>query len=208
MKSEKETVHSIQDNLEWKCDPVKPRAWSDHSGLVKWLEEQAQAHQFQFLLAHADDAVIWGRFAPDTCKLTLRSWKLHEDSFRYLQQLRAFGQHAELLLWKSWDRWRGRLITDKQESSENRYYYDENQILVGNRAEPDTESGFTHLWEGHGLHHVVPIAADPYPEMSERHIRLRLRHYLAPDDDGFYGISLSRLVEVFAVREGSHAKQS
>jgi hypothetical protein len=57
---------------------------------------------------------------------------------------------------------------------------------------------------------VVPLAdpslvpaAPPAPGQHARLSHLRLRHYVAPDDDGFVRIRLSRLVRLYLRPEGS-----
>jgi hypothetical protein len=56
--------------------------FSDDKSLKKWIECKAKKHNLQYLLAHAEDGVIWGRF--DNEKL-----KTSGDAFREFAKLRS-----------------------------------------------------------------------------------------------------------------------
>ncbi len=101
------------------CQPVAPPAAPE--ALVSWLEEQARALRTPWLLAHADDGVIWGRCdagglitsrtaleeggETDPCSPPLRAVTL--------QEARLFGPTAELLLWRGEQGgWQARVIRD------------------------------------------------------------------------------------------------
>lgn len=66
-----------------------------------WLTEQAQHHGLHFLLAHADDGVIWGRVDNDglhtSHRIAAQSPQLRAVT---LQQCRLFGPAGELLVWR------------------------------------------------------------------------------------------------------------
>jgi CRISPR-associated protein (TIGR03984 family) len=195
-----------------KATDVKQCAPADLAGLKEnptaWLENQAATYDFRYLLAHQDDGVIWGRFDAGNNgakKLILSEGIGPSPRFDLtrLQQLRAFGPTAELLIWRSWDGWRGRRIEDGRGSA--REYYDDQQILWGTEIDNDLQAqaqasalGFTAVREGQGLRHIVPVQVreedfkhtkiDGY-----RPLRLLVRHYLEADKDGFYRVNLSRL---------------
>lgn len=165
-----------------------------------WLIEQAQTFGIVQLLAHADDGVIWG-WIEDGQLLTSGAMFDGGTSpslrLETLQQARLFGEAGELLLWCSDGGWRARWVTDVREGEG---YYEETQILWGNRHET-TEAGFTLVCEGRaGLRHAPPveITPDAFDEDGRSHpLRLQVRHYLETDiGTGLVRVTLSRLVEV------------
>ncbi|NEP84090.1 MAG: TIGR03984 family CRISPR-associated protein, partial [Okeania sp. SIO3B3] len=62
-----------------------------------------------------------------------------------LQQVRLFGEDAELMLWRTDSGWQARLLQD-QPGDETRYY-DEPQILWGSQQRK-VASGFTLITDG------------------------------------------------------------
>jgi len=153
------------------------------------LAEQARAYGLRWLLAHADDGVIWGELRADGLHLSGNAFPKFSPPLRAvtLQQVRLFGPDAELLLWKYDATWQTRLIQDG--AGENGEYYDEPHLLWGNRAEQQ-QDGFVLLREGkEGLHHAPPL-----PQGVHLPARLQVRHYLAYDPDGQAYIAYSRLV--------------
>ena len=89
--------------------------------LRTWLTAQATDYRLAYLLAHAEDGVIWGAFrdghlvtADEHIKGPLgpRSLPLPRLRLDRLQQCRAFGRDAELLLWRDGNSWLARLITE------------------------------------------------------------------------------------------------
>jgi len=171
-----------------------------------WLEVQARSAGLAYLLAHADDGVIWGRVDEDG---TLHS---SHDAFPdvspplregTLQQARLFGPGGELLLWRDGDDWRARLAQDAPADGED-CTYDEPQMLWGYRH-IDTTDGFTLVDEGQqGLRHAPPIIAPPGAfAPNDRPLRLVVRHYLTPDrDSGLLRVWLSRLLDVTCASNG------
>lgn len=159
-----------------------------------WLVAQARQRDLHYLLAHADDGVIWGRvddhglhtshgIAPTSPPL--RSSALH--------QARLFGPAGELLLWRSDDGWRARFVADRGESTDD--FVDEDQILWGDTVEK-TQDGFTLVCEGsQGMRHAVPIAVTA-DQLKQHKLCLRVRHYITENDDGEASITLSRLVQL------------
>ena len=83
--------------------------------LKDWLKQQAQDYQLTYLLAHAEDGVIWGHFDIQKGTLTTAREVFPECNFpelrlKTLQQCRVFGKAGEVLLWNSNGEWRSRLI--------------------------------------------------------------------------------------------------
>ncbi len=183
MKREIETVQhqiqplSIPDNFE--AEPTLA------------LEKLAEEHNVRWLLAHADDGIIWGEFRADGLHLSGDAFPQVSPPLRAatLQQARLFGPNAELLLWKESGAWRARLIQDG--SGKNVGYYNETYLLWGSEVEQYRDS-FALLCQGReGLRHALPLPPD-----VRLHVRLRVRHYLDYDSDGQAYIAYSRLVGI------------
>ncbi|MCE7987035.1 MAG: TIGR03984 family CRISPR-associated protein [Caldilinea sp. CFX5] len=161
---------------------------------VKWLEQQAQSGML--LLAHADDGVIWGRATvdADNGNIDLKLSSPKQTPFRHqtLIMARLFDTEQEIFLWQVEEGiWRARQIRDSM--GEACSYYDETQILWGNKVEQCIE-GFVYLAEGsEGMYHTPPedLFTD---EQHEHKASLNVRHYLH-DDDGWLRVVFSRLVK-------------
>lgn len=165
-----------------------------------WLQEQAKEHNLIYLLAHADDGVIWGAIQKDGALKT--SFEAAQGiakvtavcpplRLQTLQLARLFGKNAELLLWRGGDNvYHARLIEDVKEESpaDWKESYDESHMLWGRRSIA-LHDGFTLLEDGsQGLRHAVPLASD----LIKQHVQLIVRHYLADED--FAHVTASRLV--------------
>ncbi len=184
-----------------KCEELSFEAATDK--LKPWLKAQAEKYKLQYLLAHAEDGVIWGRFDdgklttpekvfyPSTCNVYLPKLRLLT-----LQQCRLFGKNAEVMLWKVGQNWRARAIEDQALLKNN--YLCENQILWGTKQEREPKSGFTLVSDGsQGLKHAVPLTEIPFQGQDYRPLRLKVRHYLDYDESGVARINLSRLVDLY-----------
>lgn len=159
-----------------------------------WMVAQAQTFELRYLLAHADDGVIWGRVDGDGLHtshgIVPTSPPLRAST---LQQARLFGPAGELLLWREDDGWRARVVTDAPGNDAD--IIDEDQILWGDTGKP-TEGGFTLLREGaQGMRHAVPTVVTD-EQLKHHQLRLRVRHYITENDDGEASITLSRLVQL------------
>jgi len=165
-----------------------------------WLLAQAKQHNLEFLLAHSHDGVTWGRFLDGALRTSDEVLPLSPPlRFDNLQQLRAFGADAELLLWRDGEQWRCHLLADNQPGLEA-WPEDDFQLLWGTRVDPDNSNNdvFTVVSEGrHRLSaHAVPLRHSDITfdeEHMKRPLRLRIRHYLETGDDGFCRIVASRL---------------
>jgi len=158
--------------------------------LHTWLEEQAAVHNLRWLLAHADDGVIWGE---------IRGNKLYLSSvlvppllrLETLQQMRVFGNEGELLLWRSDHAWQIRMIIAGE--GQMTPYYDETFILWGTNI-IDIKDGFCLLQHGaQGLLHAPPL---PAQKEENGRARIQVRHYIGYDDDGQALINLSRILSL------------
>ncbi len=172
----------------------------------RWLAGRMPAGM-PWLLAHADDGVIWGKREADG---TLRlAGDVFQDAAIYpavavklraetLQQVRVFGPAGELLVWRTEDGFRGRLVQDGPEPPEDALP-DEEHLLWGMGRPPEPpRKGFTRLVEGQqGLVHAPPV------EVREgQRPRLVVRHYVNYDEEGQAYIYLSRLVDLVVRRGG------
>jgi CRISPR-associated protein (TIGR03984 family) len=187
-----------------------PAAGPDN--LRVWLQDQAKEYGLDYLLAHADDGVIWGKVANDgtltTSDEAAKGKKIAESvcpplRLLTLQQGRLFGKNAEMLLWRDGDNvFHARLIADVMDENGADWLdaYDEAQLLWGTQGVP-LQHGFTLLEDGsQGLRHAVPFK----PKMNEERVQLRVRHYLAKED--FARVEVSRLVSLETCAFGGEKK--
>ena len=157
---------------------------------VVWLREQAeQAEQGTLLLAHADDGVIWGKIVNGALLTMPSNTPLRAET---LQQARLFNSAGECYVWRDGDgKFHARVIED--DKGEPIEYFDEPQILWGDRAR-SAEHGFTEMSDGaQGLVHYVPIEVTK-ARSGKRPLRLIVRHYLKIDEHGFVRVAYSRLL--------------
>jgi len=184
--------------------------WSDvltHAA----LEKEAQSIQAQWLLAHADDGLFWGRITkgrlivpeviedvatadPIMPEYKFDIAKLNETT---LQQLWLFGPVSEAFLWRSEHGWQIRRITNQQRpdgSTSLTQAINEDYLLYGTQSEK-TKQGFTVVRDGQqGLRYAFPDVLTLDTKETERRLKLKVRHYLSTTDDGFVSIGASRLV--------------
>ena len=160
--------------------------------LAGWLTQQAtRAGETAWLLAFADDGVIWGKVENGQLALSAPL-----DSVT-LQTLHLFGELGELRLWKGEDGLTGCWLMDQPEVA----FIDRDYILWGTQVEQPGEA-FSLVADGRqGLRHAVPLALKESDTLSSRPLRLATRGYLAEDGDGQVYISLSRLVKLFDIRK-------
>lgn len=168
-------------NQRWTCVPIPELPAED--SFIAWLDGQTG---YTYALAHANDGVIWGRFADGqwswSSGIAPSSPPLRAQT---LQQLRLFGANGELLLWRSTAGFAGCTIQDG--IGETVDWYDEDQLLWG-EPEGQATNGFQLMREGaQGLLHAPPKA------IAERG-RLKTRNYIGYDKDGRAFVKASRLV--------------
>ena len=174
------------------------KEFADDDTLYSWLEEQAKSYQLPYLLAHAEDGVIWGSF--DNGSLTTAEKVFYKPEFKVdfpklrlltLQQCRVFGKNGEIFLWQSGAKWKWRFIGKSEEDK-----ITETQILYGTQGKE--REGFTLLSDGsQGLRHAVPLTGITFDkDEKKRPVRLLVHHYITFDDTGIARIYLSRLVDL------------
>ncbi|MCP2727178.1 type III-D CRISPR-associated protein Csx19 [Limnofasciculus baicalensis] len=177
--------------------------------LKDWLKQQAQNYQLPYLLAHAEDGVIWGHFDIDSGTLTTAREIFIECNFpklclNTLQQCRVFGEAGEVLLWNSNGEWRSRPVLQSKVSEliaqDKIGLIPETQILWGTQGK--TNGNFTLLSDGsQGLKHAVPIPVEESYFRKDKNelyrpVRLEVNHYFCYNSDGVARIFLSRLVSL------------
>ncbi len=164
-----------------------------------WLAARVQEYDPGYLLAHADDGVIWGRVEGQQLRLASEFFPAVSPPLRAisLQQARLFGPGAELMVWRGAEGWQARLVRD--EAGQGRRYYDEAQVLWGNAPQGEPQAGFTLVADGEMGHcHAVPLAVDKQMfKETHRPLRLAARHYLEKDEaSGLLRVTLSRLLNL------------
>lgn len=186
----------------------KPLDISTNLDINEWLEKQAEKYQLKFLLAHAEDGVIWGKFQ-DGKLLTADNVFDFLPQLRLftLQQCRAFGETSEVMLWHTDEGFKARLIQDEKDTE----FILENQILWG--TQPDkTCGGFTLVSDGlQGLRHAVPLTDIEFDQKQKlyRPLRLSVHHYVDTDEKtGLTRIYLSRLVNLITEKELANAAKT
>lgn len=173
-------------------------SFADTTALKNWLSKTAKQYGLKFLLAHADDGVIWGCFDGEEKKL-----RTSNDAFSKvspllnpitLQQARVFGDNGEVLLVRDGQSWKTYTVTKADEA--NIKTADENQFLWGTKVAKSVE-GFSLLEEGaQGMRQAIPLV-DFHPRAI-----LVVRHHIQYDDCGQARIVKSRLVELETKHDG------
>lgn len=193
-------------------DYLKTNAIAGDLDLSQWLHDQAQNVDRVWLLAHALDGVIWGRFANGTLTTSHDAdARLPALDSNTLLQCRIFGKHSEVMLWHNDHGWHTTTITDPADADD---YFDQDQMLWGDHGEA-LAHGFTRLSDGsQGLCHAVPLTfeqpanyftkrdsvSNQPKEALCRPVRLKVRHTLGfdPETNGAY-ITTSRLVNLYSL---------
>jgi CRISPR-associated protein (TIGR03984 family) len=211
--------------VEWQRVILESSAGLDQSfetsalsDLPAWLCQKATDFKLNWLLAHFDDGVVWGRFDAEKGIVTSRQALAEFDRsdsnapffsevdaalacspqlrFVTLQQARLFSDLAELLLWRDGNnQLQTRMIQDAVPERKImwRDAFDEPQMLWGTHG-IHLAHKFTLLRDGQqGLRHAVPFRLKLKSINNEitRTPCLIVRHYLA--DESFARVVVSRL---------------
>lgn len=173
-----------------------PRA---DENIAEWIRKW-MAPGRSFLLAHADDGVIWGKLDEEGRLVTSHDCDSNISpplQQKTLQQAFIFGVLGEVRLWREGDHWRACPITgDESEDT-----IEETQVLWGTEVVRSYPNQFTHVREKrqHGMDHIVPIGVSE-DVLRERRLRLAVRHFIRTDPNtGEARIALSRLVNLYVV---------
>ncbi len=177
---------------------------------LNWLKEQANNYKLNYLLAHAEDGVIWGKLDGDKLTTSNEAFpdeKLPELRLKTLQQCRIFGEKGEVLLWGTANGWKARVIQhlDSWQPQEDPKeipggelkcfkipgnddvleLIEEHHILWGTKPKGEEKKGFTLMLDGsEGLKHAVPLTGIKFKKKEElyRPVRLVVHHYIDYDD--------------------------
>ena len=176
--------------------------------LKTWMESQAKQYNLQWLLVHADDGVIWGRFDAKDYKLNTSEEVARNIAsavrsvcvtlrLETIQQARLFGESCEVLLFRTGDtEVKYRIIEDVEENKDHDLLeaFDETYLLWGTHGEA-LENEFTLLTDGaQGLMHAVPIKLSLGKNNETTPPYLLVRHYL--NKEGVAKVIASRLVNL------------
>ncbi len=195
------------------CETISTTSLQDKSQeLTDWINQQAAAYNLTYLLAHAEDGVIWGHFPQGKLVTSGEAFpQLAQLRSLTLQQCRIFGAAGEVMLWKSDEGWRSRFCNGdiavryevkKRYEEDQILYIPEDQMLWGTQQEAQS-GGFTLVADGsQGLQHALPLQNIPFSTdktKSVRPLRLKVHHYFSEDEDGLAYICLSQLVGLSTV---------
>ncbi|MBD2426956.1 CRISPR-associated protein Csx19 [Phormidium sp. FACHB-1136] len=179
------------------CEPIKELSLRTNDDLTDWIEAQFKEYNLKYLLAHADDGVIWGHFR--TGKLSTSNAVLEQSPplrIMTLQQCRIFGKAGEVLLWNTNNTWNARLLFDPPDK---KHIIEERQLLWGTHGKKREPEGFTCLKDGsQGLKHAVPFTEIELENDGKlvQPVRLVVHQFIDYDDDGLARVTLSRLVDL------------
>jgi CRISPR-associated protein (TIGR03984 family) len=191
-------MKSLSELITIEIVAIEPDKLSNTDTLKQWIEVQQKVYQLKYLLAHAEDGVIWGKFKEGQLVTAEQLWdrspRLQPDT---LQQCRIFGEQAEVMLWRKEKGWQARVIQEKQQDIDCLII--EKQMLWGNKIEKKDDE-FTLLTDGQqGLRHAVPITEIPISQekpIPKRLVYLHVKHYIEHDDVGIAFIRYSRLFDL------------
>ncbi len=98
---------------------------------VALLNELAAGGGYEYLLAHADDGVVWGRVKEKRLLLSGDAFPNLSPALNSetLQQARLFGAKREAFLWRVADGWKGREVHEA--TGETGRAHEETTILWG-----------------------------------------------------------------------------
>lgn len=185
------------------CD-VQPI--TDSLAVIQAILESKQPTNasYSWLLAHCDDGILWGKWDS--------GWKLATSAFNFcptlqrdgsnVQQLRLFGDDEELLLWRTSDGLKGRVLKDSQiPTDESLKPSVEKVIVMGNKVE-ESVGDFSRVTDLSGRWQILPWSIS---KANERYpLRLVIKHYYEKDDcTGAVRIAGSRLVQLKEVNSGT-----
>ncbi|KAA3613934.1 MAG: TIGR03984 family CRISPR-associated protein [Calditrichaeota bacterium] len=190
------TANNLQNN-QWN-PPANDAVVADWIATKMAAVADLAKDKKSYLLAHADDGVIWGKYESGqflTSTTVAPNAKISPELRGItIQQAFLFNSACELRLFHDeLGAWQCMLVQDSEPS------IDEWQVLWGDRAEQNFNADFTHLRDvtQQGLDHIVPIKIENTDLEKGERGKLLLRHFIQFDDDtGEARIAYSRLVDV------------
>ena len=169
--------------------------------IVAWFATQSPLGTDTWLLAYAEDGVIWGKL--EQGKLALPQTDTPTLTPLTLLEARLFGENGEVHIWRTDNGFSACRITEQPKENGA---FDEIQRLWGTDFDRDSKvgDGFTLLVDGlEGLRHAVPLVVPtnyfvkPPPRFHPALIQTR--HYFQVDaETGVTSVALSRLVSIDA----------
>lgn len=177
------------------------KAPEKNENLRDWLEKQMNATR-KFLLAFADDGVIWGIYqeglktAPQSFDKKVR----RELRGETMQQAYVFGEKDEVCLFRVGQEWKAVQIEDV----DGQDVIDEYHVLWGNEVIGAPIDGFAHVRDRiqQSMDDALPIVFEEPINLDEKAPRLLVRHFIEYDmndseeDTGEARVYLSRLVKL------------
>ena len=189
--------------LSYRSAPLEMEGFqADPTG---WILVNAEPlDQPVWLLAFADDGVIWGKV--ENGKVLLSSQEFPDISPEFtsetLQKAYLFNADKEIRLWRQ----NGELTACLTEDipGDDGFAFDESYLLWGTQVEEE-KNDFSLVSDGRqGLMHAVPLAIDSsimQPDYLYRPLRLKMRHYVGFERDNGQAVFVaSRLVGLTAER--------
>lgn len=190
---------------------IEPLEMEDCERVLAWLlGEQTSAPPpatgVVWALAHSDGGVTWGRFDPGTSRWRLGHEAAPEVSPRIcpeaLQELRVFGEQCEILMWRTYQGLRGRVLRDSEVAADRPNEADplrpsnESRIVRGDSVHSAEGQAFTGVTDHMGAQQVLPMAVTS-DQLRRRQVRLHVRHYWVQDVEyGTVRIAVTRLVRL------------
>ena len=149
---------------------------------INSLSELLAAHGLRYVLVYALDGVLWGSTAQDGLQWgDTPQYSQCSSQPQFWQEVRCFGENAELHLWRTDAGWRGRLVALGAGQTAG-YVQRVPYLLWGGRSKnnPAPQDGFAVLAEAlKGIRQVAPTLPSGVAPS-----RLLVRHFYQPDRDG------------------------
>jgi len=160
----------------------------------------------QWLLAHCLDGVTWGRY-----ERTAKMWHLGHAVApevspplrrQMILELRIFGDAGEVLIWRTDDGLRGRVLRDEDastiQSDDDSPFRpaDEERIVLGRQVVTTYAAGFTRVRDGTAKEQVLPLVVSE-SDLRDGRVRLVIRNYYEEEArTGAVRIAATRLVKL------------
>ena len=149
--------------------------------VVAWLNGFAKGRRF--LLAFADDGVIWGKSENGTWVTSFDAFgrPLAELRGRTLLEAYSFGDQDQVHLYRNGDQWLAKLVKDVGE------WIEESQLLWGNDIPHDQKAqvkGFTYLRDKvqRTMDQALPLEGTK-EDLKTRAPRLTVHHFIETDEN-------------------------
>ncbi len=156
------------------------------------LATQIATKMYAYLLAYADDGVIWGYVDDGILKISTTDFPNISPQLRLetLWEVRLFGEKSEWHLWRASNTWMACTVFEGEGTKAKSF--DEQYILWGTSEAEVPQGGFYPVHETDlGIVHAPPI------KMKDRHtLILSVRHYIDHDEAGAAYIKISRLMNL------------